>query len=115
MKNFKSIIAAITLCFATSFLSFASSNHDSNPGKESVRTQILHLLGTEAPFAIPENSQAEVVFTVNDENEMIIIEVKSENEAFENYVKRKLDHKKLHSDKLKARTLYTLPVQLKNI
>ncbi len=116
MKNLKSIIAVFAICFAT-ISSFATETND--PIKDSrnlnLRAEIISILGSPANFEIDEASTAEIIFTVNDENQMIVISVNSENREFKNFVKRTLHNKKLDSGKLKARTVYTLPVQLKNI
>ncbi|MAD97395.1 MAG: hypothetical protein CMB99_08740 [Flavobacteriaceae bacterium] len=114
MKNLKSIIAIFAICFAT-ISSNATEVNDPIKESRNLNSEITALLGSQAPFAIDETSKAEVLFTVNDKNEMIVISVSSTNREFKIFVKRKLQNKKIDSRKLKARTLYTLPVQLKNI
>lgn len=114
MKNVKSIIAIFIVFLATSTSVLAAENDKAIKKPENVISEIISILGSEAPFAIDETSKAEITFTVNDENEVIIIQIKTGNVAFRNYAERVLNHKKL-DEKLKARTLYKLPVRLKSI
>ena len=114
MKNLKSILSILAICAVTISTSYANTKHLPSKKSNNIRTEIISILGTEVPFAIDETSTATIVFTINDENEVLIISVDSENKEFSSYAKSKLHKRKLDSTMPKARTLYTIPVQIQN-
>ena len=115
MKNFKSIIAIFAISVATVFSSYASNENPPIKKTENLRAEIVSILGTQTPFDIDESSKAEVVFTVNNNNEIVVLSVASENSEFNSYVKSRLNYKKLDTKGLKSRALYKLPVTLKTL
>ena len=115
MKNFKSIIAIFTISAATVFSSYASNENPPIKKTENLRAEIVSILGTQTPFDIAHTSKAEVLFTVNDHNEIVVLSVNSDSSELNSYVKSKLNYKKLSTKDLKSRALYTLPVTLKTL
>lgn len=115
MKNFKSIIAIFAISVATVFSSYAGNENPPIKKTENLRAEIVSILGTQTPFDIDQSSKAEVVFTVNDNNEIVVLSVASENSEFNSYVKSRLNYKKLGTKGVKSRALYTLPVTLKTL
>lgn len=113
MKNFKSIIAILAISVATVFSSYAA-NENPVKIKNDVRSEIISILGTQTSIDISETSSAYVFFTINDNHEIVVLSVDSENAEFSAYVKSKLNYKKLDTKGLKIRAMYKLPVTLKN-
>ena len=114
MKKLKSILSILAICAVTIGASYSNTKNLPSKKSNNIRTEIISILGTEVPFTIDETSTAKIVFTVNDENEVLVVSVDSENKEFSNYVKSRLHKRKLDSDSLKARTLYTVPIQIRN-
>ncbi len=114
MKNLKSIIAIFAISFATVFSSYAEETPPIEK-TQNLRSEIISMLGSQAPFTIDESSKAEVVFTVTAQNEIVVLSVNSESFEFSNYVKSRLNYKKIDTKGLKVRAQYTLPVTLKSL
>ena len=115
MKTFKSIIAILTICMVTISSCYGSEKTTPFTKKKDLTSEIISILGSPVKFPIDGNSEAEVTFTVNAENEIIVVSVSSENREFRHQLKRALNFKKISSRKLTRNKLYILPIQLKNI
>lgn len=113
MKNFKSIIAIFAITLASVFSSHANEIKPPLKNTENLRSEIISILGNKAPFSIDQTIKAEVVFTVTDANELVVISVNSDSIEFNSYVKNKLNYKKIQIKGLKTRSFYTLPVTVK--
>jgi len=55
---------------------------------------------------------AEVLFTVNNNKEIIILSVDSDDDLLESYLKRKLNYKKVNHRPSKNGEIYLLPVRM---
>jgi len=56
--------------------------------------------------------QAEVVFTLNDQSEIVIVSVNCENEILDGYIKRKLNYKKVQVSALDEGEIYRMPLKI---
>ena len=110
MKTLK-IYLAIAL-FSISSLTFANTDNPLNIKKE-LHTELVKLIGDNVPFQIAEDVLAEIDFTVNQNNEIVVIAVNSKNESFDNYIKNKLNYKKVRVKGVKKGEFYQLPVKIK--
>lgn len=108
MKNLKLIALVVAICIST--VSFALPSKE-NPNTK-LREQIIELLGTTSDLEINSKISTEVIFTVNNENEIIIISVKSKNQNVKSYVKSKLNYKKVDFDKLNKEKIYRMPLTI---
>lgn len=109
MKNFKLI--ALVLVISISSLSFAVPSKTADP-KSELREQIIDLL-EDPDVAFSDNAlEAEVVFTLNDQSEIVIVSVNCENEFLDGYVKRKLNYKKVKVSTLNEGKIYRLPLTI---
>ncbi len=86
-----------------------------NPVKptDELRNDIVDIIG----FSFFDNSDeseysAEVVFTVNSEGEIIVLSVNSENEEAEEYLRDKMNYKKVDHTPSKYGEVYLLPVKM---
>lgn len=111
MKNLKSIVAILAISLSTAFGAYAN---DAEPKKENkeLRTEIVKILGDEIPMEFIGSSKAELSFMINKNNEVVIVSVDSELSAFDSYVKRKLNYKKINTKKVKQGEIYILPVKI---
>jgi len=80
---------------------------------DELRNEIVDIIG----FGIFDNSNeleysAEVVFTVNSEREIIVLSVNSENEEAEEYLRDKMNYKKVDHTPTKYGEIYLLPVKM---
>jgi len=107
MKTIKSVVLALALVFATSL--YANPIGDKKT-KAQVEQQIGELL-EEPQFEIEQDCKASVSFTVNDNNEMVVLSVDTDNNRVERFVKSRLNYKKLEAD-LPGGRFYTVPLKL---
>lgn len=110
MKNLKLIVLALVMSIST--VSFATTTNE-NPTNE-LRQQIIEMLGKTIDQLADKKVEAEVVFTVNNKSEIVIISVKSENSSIEAFVKNKLNNKKINFDTTNKEKIYYLPLTIVN-
>ena len=81
---------------------------------ESLRSEIVDLLGPNCPENFNKNEcSMKVIFTVNSKNEIIVLSVDSPNDLAENFVKNKLNYKKVNYKSHAVGELFLLPVTFK--
>ena len=112
MKNFKTFIAVLAISLSTVFS--ASATEKISPEKTTkLRTEIASMIGDKVPGLYKESSSAEFSFIINNNNEIVIVSVDSNNSDFTTYIKEKLNYKKLSVKGIKKGELYTMPVKIK--
>lgn len=109
MKNLK--ILALLIVFAFTTVSFTTKE---NPKvKKQLHDQIVKILGKTTNVLFDSAAEAEVVFTLNNKSEIVIISVNSENEDIDRYVKGKLNYQKVTVKALNEGQIYKLPLTIK--
>jgi len=109
MKNLK--ILALLGIFAFSMVSFATKE---NPKvNKQLRDQIVKMLGKTTNVILTDKVEAEVVFTLNDKSEIVILSVNSENKKFDSFVKSRLNYKKVTVKVLNQGDIFRLPLIIK--
>jgi hypothetical protein len=108
MKSFKFIllVSAVFLLSASSF---------ANPIKptDQLREEIVDIIGFSFLDDYEENEySAEVLFTVNSDQELIVLSVNSESDEAEDYLRDKLNYKKVDHLPSKYGEIYLLPVKM---
>ena len=112
MKNFKTIIAVFALALLTSF-SVSANETTPEKSKEVLRTKIVSLIGKTVPVEITDKSMsAEVSFVLSDNNELVVLSVKSEHKAVDKFVKSKLNYKKVNVAGIKKGEVYRMPLKI---
>ena len=107
----KLIVLFLGFTLSTTVL-FANNDNPVIEAKKELRTQIVKLLGNnEFPLAT-EFEKAEILILLNANNELVIVSVKSKNEALENYIKRKLNYKKVQVNTLTKMKIYRMPIKI---
>ncbi|MEN8186574.1 MAG: hypothetical protein ABFR05_05545 [Bacteroidota bacterium] len=110
MKNLKLLIIAFTL-----FAMNLSAAVLTNPVKptDKLRADIVDLIGPECPYEYDKDEcTAQVMFTVNNQSEIIIYSVVSPNTKAEPFLKRKLNYKKVSNDSYLPGEVYMLPLRM---
>jgi len=109
MKSFKFFLlvsAVFLLNVATAF---------ANPIKptDQLREEIVDIIGFSFLDDYEENEYtADVLFTVNSEQELIVLSVNSESDEAEDYLRDKLNYKKVDHLPSKYGEIYLLPVKM---
>lgn len=93
MKTIKSILLGIVLVCATT-LSAAEKPKIGPDVRNEVSKEIALLLKSPS-FEVKEEMNAFISLVVNDENEIVVLSVESDNEVVENFVKSRLNYRKM--------------------
>lgn len=117
MLNTKKIMKKVTILLAMAVLgmnlSFAS-NPESKPASQ-VSLEIKELL--KAPklnFKENQEATALVMFTLNNNNEIVVVDVDSKVDQIESFVKARLNYKKLKTKTLLKGKIYKMPLTILN-
>jgi len=109
MKNLKLLVLALGLFT----INISAANMDPIKPTDELRIEIVELIGSNYMNEM-ENDElgAEVLFTVNNNKEIIILSVDSDDDLLESYLKRKLNYKKVNHRPSKNGEIYLLPVRM---
>ena len=109
MKNLKLFVLALGLFTLNVAATYANPIKPTN----ELQTQIVELIGDGfwSDMQSNENS-ATVTFTVNAKRQIVVLSVDSENEDAEDYLKEKLNYKKVDHKPTKHGEIYLLPVKM---
>ncbi len=109
MKSFKFILLVSAVFLLNVSVAF------SNPIKptDELREEIVDIIGFSFLDEYEENEySAEVLFTVNSEQELIVLSVSSASEDAEDYLRDKLNYEKVDHTPTKYGEIYMLPVKM---
>ena len=109
MKNLKLI--ALVLAFGISSISFAAPTKTADP-KSELREQIVEILGYTTEVLCENDIEADVVFTLNNKSEIVIVSVNCENGNLDGYIKSKLNYKKVDVSVLNEGKIYHMPLKI---
>ena len=109
MKNLKLFVLALALFT----INVSAANLNPIKPTDELRIEIVDLIGSNyMNDMIAEQDQAEVLFTVNSNKELIVLSVDTNNDQLESYLKAKLNYKKVHYRPSKNGEIYLLPVKM---
>ena len=112
MKNLKLLFVTLILCFA---IQVSASNGAPLKPDAKLRSELVDLIGTTYPSQLNEREvTAEVIFTVNNQGEVIILSIHSSNPLADNFIKRKINYKKIDYRVKKVGDIYLLPLKMIN-
>lgn len=105
----------LVVLFIVTLLSTAMYANNALPStkkvKEEIRTKIVQLLG-HADFSFNNEVKATVDLLVNKKGEIVILDVTSNNENVEGFIKRKLNYKRVYKQLATTVKVYKLPVKV---
>ncbi|MFT4697252.1 MAG: hypothetical protein ACI9SJ_000373 [Flavobacteriaceae bacterium] len=107
MRKVNVILMAFVLLLSTTILTAAENPTDP---KNNTSEEIYELL-KDPGFVIEVETTAFVTFVVNKENEIVVLSVKSNNEAMEKFIKQRLNYKKIESYSTIGKE-YIVPVRM---
>ena len=116
MKNFKTIIAILAISIASVLPASAITNTEINPASKAAKTilraEIVELLGHhEYNFDI-KVLEAQVSVMLNNKNELVVLDVKTDSKTVAKFVKSKLNYKKVNVKGIKKRTVFRIPLKM---
>jgi hypothetical protein len=99
----KSFFALITFAFLSTSL-MANTGPDKSNEKSELRAEVVKYL---KHTAIAENDvEATLSFTINDNNEIVVLSVKTSDERLEESIKDRLNYKHIKTDVKKSNQTY---------
>lgn len=102
------LVAAMLLSSASIFANNAADNDPTN----SLSAQISELLDDNSFTVEDTDLRAQVRFTLNNEDEIVILSVDTESDKFESFVKGKLNYHAVQASDVEEGKLYTVSVRL---
>jgi hypothetical protein len=113
MRTIKTLLLIVALSFS-SVLMASTNAEDKRTESDVIRVEIGKLLKNPS-FAISDELVARVVFTLNNNKEIVVLSVDTDNYLVESYIKSRLNYKKINSTLLVSQEFYNIPVRLKPV
>jgi len=110
MKKFTYLIIAFVL-----FAMNASAANTTGPVKPTsqLRSEIVDIIGPNCPYEHNKDEcTAEVLFTINTKGELIVLSVISPNVKAEEFLKSKLNYKKVSHTPKREGEIFLLPLRM---
>ena len=108
MKKVSLVLMAAAM-FAVANVS-ANEVEPVNPAK-NLSTQIHRMLESNS-FDVSEDLTANVQFTINKEGEIVVLSVDTADDTLEDFVKGRLNYRKVEVTNFKKGRTYTVPVRI---
>ena len=116
MKTIKIFMLAFAICSSAILTANPvdptepTSKTTSKEVKASMNKQLVDLLSN-SRFKVAQETTVNIAFTVNSENEIVVLNVKTDNAAIKNSIQNTLNYKELNAKAIKGQT-YFLPLRL---
>ena len=91
---------------------FANDVKSKDNPRKKLSTQISELLNDNSIIVQGEELTATVLFTVNEEKEIVVLSVKTDSGKLEEFVKERLNYQKVSLEDYREGRTYTLPVRV---
>lgn len=109
MRKFSLVLVAAMLLSSGSLL--ANDADNVNPSKK-LSVQIAQMLRDNSFTIEKVDMTADVRFTLNNEKEIVVLSVDTEDFGLEGFVKAKLNYKKVDLEQYTEGKVYTIPVRI---
>ncbi len=107
MKTIKSIMLAVVLLVGTTL----SANNFVDKKKPSTVTEEIGYLLENPSFEVVKDINASAMIMLNDDGEIVVLSVDTENRVIERFVKSRLNYQKLQN-KLETGKKFKVPIKL---
>lgn len=109
MKQLKMLVLAVTVAFS-SVLS-AGTNPEEKAEPKTVIETVSELLKN-PDFQLSQDQRALVNLAINHNGEMVVLSVDTDDKNVENFIKSRLNYKKLSKEAIGQHKTFKLPVRL---
>ncbi|RNC84911.1 MAG: hypothetical protein ED556_10025 [Winogradskyella sp.] len=110
MKALKMFVLVAVIAFSSAVSASTNPVEKADETNELITKTVSKLL--ENPyFELNENTKAMVKLAINKDNELVVLSVDTENKNVENYIKSRLNYKKV-SEELGRSRYYEVPVKM---
>ena len=110
MKRLRLLVLALALTVSGTVL---ATNPSTLTAKAESSQEIKKLL-QDPEFIVEHDMDAKVLFTLNEDNEIIVLSVETEFDEVESFVKSRLSFQELEAD-LEQGKQYIVPVKIKSV
>lgn len=111
----KNTIKVLMLAVAFTFSTVLSASTEPVPTKAELTNAISIEIGKllkNPKFLVDEDMTAQVKVVINEDNELVVLSVNSENEELESYIKGRLNYKALSVSLRTGQKTFVVPVRL---
>lgn len=110
MKTLKMFVLIAAIAFSSAIS--ASTNLTEKAYEPNLISETVSKLLEDPYFQLNEDIVATVKIAINKENEMVVLSVDTKNKKVENYIKGRLNYKKIPKDVIGNGQYYTIPVKM---
>lgn len=110
MRKINLILVAVMLLVSGSI--FANNGKDSNKPVKNLATQIAELLKDNSIIIENKDLKGTVLFTLNEDKEIVVLSVKTNDTEFEQFIKGKLNYRKVTLEDYREGRTYKVPVRI---
>ena len=83
-----------------------------NPAKKEIRSKIVQLLG-KTTFEVVKDVKTDVEFLINQKGELVVLNITGVNQQVCDFVKSRLNYKKVSEAKTEMNKVYQMPLIIK--
>jgi len=113
MRKFSLVlVAAMLLTTGGIFANDSKIDSKKADPDKTISTQIAELLDDNSFVLGEDDLTANVKFMLNDQKEIVVLSVDTEDKALEGFVKSRLNYKRVESKDCKKGETYTVPVRI---
>ena len=118
MKNLKTLIAILAISISSMVPAAANTITTPNPdpvsktAKTILRAEIVQLLGNHKYELEAETLVAQVSVILNNNSELVVVGVKTDDKTVANFVKTKLNYKKVDVKGIKKGVVFRVPLKM---
>ena len=109
MKTLKMLVLVVAITFSS--VVSANTNPIKNAEPSSISQTVAELL-KKPSFEVKENVDTLAYIYVNEQDEMVVLSVDTDNRVVEDYIKSRLNYKKLSKNVLNHGKMYKLPIKI---
>lgn len=94
-------------------MNITTANFDPIKPTDQLRAELIEFIGTNCPYDYDKDEcTAEVLFTINSKDEVIVLSVISPNPRAEQYLIGKLNYKKVSQKTTREGEIFLLPLRM---
>ena len=108
-KTLKMLVLAVAITFGTVLSASTNPTEDTNP--VSLTKTVGELLRN-PEFRLSHDVSALVCVLINDKDEIVVLSVETNNKAVENYIKNRLNYKKIPDGMVSPLKTLKIPVKI---
>ncbi len=109
MKTLKMLVLVVAITFSSVLTASTDSNETADPA--SINETVGELLKN-PDFQLNKEVNAIVAVFINQNDEMVVLSVDTDNKSVENYIKRRLNYQKLSKDAIGYSKSFKIPIKI---